>query len=333
MIAGMIGHTTHETIDSTRAAMALLEVCGEGPYTGGAASPVAEGHCGVGLEGAGSLAGWLTGWLELLSIGSPDSGIWVMTPLSHASQGAGDGHQRSTRHNDHHNVPMEVPITPWPHALLFDMDGTLIESHANVERAWATWATMHGLQVDEVLAMAHGLPADVTVGHWFPDAGAEEVAEMAAEQLQLQYDDVEGIETIDGVPELLEFLVDEAWPWAIYTSADAELARVRLEAAGLTPPVLVTRDQVDKGKPAPDGYLRAANILNISPPGCIVIEDTEVGLAAGRAAGMSTVGVRGALGDLPVRSISELHLWLTLTRAPAHDASGDASPTPFPFPA
>ena len=78
----------------------------------------------------------------------------------------------------------------------------------------------------------------------------------------------------------------------------------------MKPPVLVTRDQVVDGKPAPDGYLRAADLLDIPADGCIVIEDTDVGLAAGRAAGMSTIGVRGAFGDLPVRSISELHRWL-----------------------
>ena len=112
------------------------------------------------------------------------------------------------------------------------------------------------------------------------------------------------------VPYRLAFLDEQSWPWTIYTSADAELARVRLAAAGVTPPVLVTRDQVTDGKPAPDGYLRAAHLLGIPVDGCIVIEDTDVGIAAGRAAGMRTVGVRGATGDLPVRSISELHRWL-----------------------
>jgi sugar-phosphatase len=194
-------------------------------------------------------------------------------------------------------------VTTWPAAVLFDMDGTLIESHANVERAWATWAAQRDLDVQAVLAMAHGLPADVTVAHWFPEASADEVLALSAEQLRLQYEDVEGID-------------DTELPWAIYTSADAELARVRLRSAGLKPRVLVTRDQVKHGKPAPDGYLRAARLLAVPADQCIVIEDTDVGLAAGRAAGMTTVGVRGVVGDLPVRSISELHLWLAVKTAP-----------------
>ena len=93
----------------------------------------------------------------------------------------------------------------------------------------------------------------------------------------MQYDDVEGIKPIDGVVDLLAFLDEQSWPWAIYTSADAKLARVRLAAAGVTPQVLVTRDQVANGKPAPDGYLRAADALDIPADGCIVVEDTDVG--------------------------------------------------------
>lgn len=218
-------------------------------------------------------------------------------------------------------------MTTWPAAVLFDMDGTLIESHANVERAWATWAAQRDLDVQAVLAMAHGLPADVTVAHWFPEASADEILALAADQLRLQYEDVEDIERIEGVTELLEFLDDTALPWAVYTSADAELARVRLGAAGLEPPVLVTRDQVEHGKPAPDGYLRAARLLAVPAEECIVIEDTDVGLAAGRSAGMNTVGVRGAVGDLPIRSISELHLWLAVKSAPTM-SDGPGLPLP-----
>lgn len=201
----------------------------------------------------------------------------------------------------------------WPTAVLFDMDGTLVESHANVDRAWTAWALARGLDPAMVLAHAHGLPAEVTVARWLPDADDEEIAAAAAEQLALQYDDVTGIEAIEGVHELLNFLSDASIPWAVHTSADDRLARLRLEAARITPPVLITRDQLQRGKPAPDGYLRAASLLGIEPPDCIVVEDTSVGIESGRAAGMQTVGVRGAEGDLPVRSITELHLWLLVT--------------------
>jgi sugar-phosphatase len=221
-------------------------------------------------------------------------------------------------------------VTTWPRALLFDMDGTLIESHANVERAWTTWARARDLDPAEVLAEAHGLPAEVTVARWLPDADDDAIAAAAAEQLAIQYDDVTGITPIDGVPELLEFLGENAVPWAVHTSADARLARVRLDAAGIAPPVLVTRDQLDRGKPAPDGYLRAAEILEIEPEQCIVIEDTPVGIESGRAAGMTTVGVRSAAGDLPLRAISDLHLWLTIALRNVHD-NEEGEPDGLPF--
>ena len=218
-------------------------------------------------------------------------------------------------------------MTTWPGAVLFDMDGTLLESHANVERAWTTWARERGIPAEELLAHAHGLPAEATVARWFPEASQEEIARAADEQLALQYDDVAGIEAIDGVHELLGFLTGASIPWAVHTSADERLARVRLEAAGISPPVLVTRDQLQRGKPAPDGYLRAAELLGMSTTDCIVVEDTVVGIESGRAAGMQTVGVRGAKGDLPIRSIPDLHLWLTVV----HRGESDSPALPFLF--
>ena len=220
-------------------------------------------------------------------------------------------------------------MTTWPVAVLFDMDGTLVESHENVERAWITWAQQHGIDATAVLAHAHGLPAEVTVARWLPDASDEEIAAAAAAQLALQYDDVTGITPVPGARELLEFLADSEFPWAVHTSADERLARARLEAAGIYPPVLVTRDQLQRGKPAPDGYLRAAELLGVESSGCVVVEDTEVGIESGRAAGMQTIGVRGVAGDLPLGSLPELHLWLAVTTAPTNS---DSPGFPFPFP-
>lgn len=209
------------------------------------------------------------------------------------------------------------------------MDGTLVESHDNVERAWVTWALSRGIDPTELLANAHGLPAEATVGRWLPAASDTEIALAAAEQLALQYDDVTGITAIEGVHELLTFLSESNIPWAVHTSADDRLARVRLDAAGITPSILVTRDQVHNGKPAPDGYLRAAELLGIAPAECIVVEDTEVGIESGRSAGMQTVGVRGARGDLPIRSIPDLQLWLTIVRQGTSETDSPAFPFMF----
>lgn len=220
----------------------------------------------------------------------------------------------------------DVAVIDKPIAVLFDMDGTLLESHANVDRAWATWARDRGLDVDAVLADAHGLPAETTAARWLPGASDGEIAAAADAQLALQYDDVDGITIIEGVAELLAFLDESAIPWAVHTSADDRLARVRLGAVGIDPPVLVTRDQLQQGKPSPEGYLRAAQILGVPAEACIVVEDTSVGIESGRRAGMLTVGVRGAEGDLPLRTIPDLHLWLTITTR-----KDDAEPPQFPF--
>jgi len=220
-------------------------------------------------------------------------------------------------------------MTTGPAAVLFDMDGTLVESHDNVERAWTTWAQRRGIDAAALLENAHGLPAEITVARWLPDAGDHEIAAAAAEQLALQYDDVTGITPAVGALELLDFLTDSEFPWAVHTSADDRLARARLGAAGIDPPVLVTRDQLQRGKPAPDGYLRAAELLGVESSGCVVVEDTEVGIESGRAAGMQTIGVRGVAGDLPLGSLPELHLWLAVTTAPTNS---DSSGFPFPFP-
>ncbi len=220
-------------------------------------------------------------------------------------------------------------MNPWPGAVLFDMDGTLVESHDSVERAWTTWAERRGIDANALLENAHGLPADVTVARWLPDASADQIAEGAAEQLALQYDDVTGIEPIDGVLELLAFLNHSKIPWAVHTSADTRLATERLSVVGIAPPVLVTRDQIERGKPAPDGYLRAAALLGVDSAECIVVEDTSVGIESGRNAGMQTVGVCGAQGDLPVRDIAGLHLWLMLTRK--KNEEGEPMGFPFPF--
>jgi len=217
----------------------------------------------------------------------------------------------------------------WPRAVLFDMDGTLVESHDAVERAWTIWAQRRGIDAAALLEDAHGLPAEATAARWLAGASDAEVHAAAREQLELQYDDVTGIEAIDGALDLLQYLDDASIAWAVHTSADDRLARVRLAAAGIAPSVLVTRDQLQRGKPAPDGYLRAAELLGMEPADCIVVEDTEPGIASGRAAGMQTVGFRGALGDLPVGDIAGLHLWLMLTRK--QNEEGEPPGFPFPF--
>lgn len=191
-------------------------------------------------------------------------------------------------------------------AVLLDMDGTLVDSDASVERAWTTWSAEHGLDPAAVLAIAHGSPADRTVRRLLPALDEASVTTAAQRQLDLQYDDLSDVVAAPGAPELLAALDRTGLPWAVVTSADVRLAKARLGAAGIEPPLLVTVEDVRRGKPDPEGYLLAAGRLGVDPAACLVVEDSEPGLAAGRAAGMRTAALRGLDGDLRLADLAQL---------------------------
>jgi HAD superfamily hydrolase (TIGR01509 family) len=191
-------------------------------------------------------------------------------------------------------------------AVLLDMDGTLVDSDASVERAWTTWSAEHGLDPAAALAVAHGSPADLTVRALLPALDEAAVAASAQRQLDLQYDDLADVVAAPGAPELLAALDRTGLPWAVVTSADVRLAKVRLGAAGIDPPLLVTVEDVHRGKPDPEGFRLAAARLGVDPATCLVVEDSEPGLAAGRAAGMRTAALRGLDGDLRIVDLGQL---------------------------
>jgi len=199
-------------------------------------------------------------------------------------------------------------------AVLFDMDGTLVDSDAAVERAWTTWAGEYGVPVTDVLAIAHGSPAESTVDRVCPDLSAEERAAAAARELELQYDDLSDVVATPGAVEVVGLLDRLGLPWAVVTSADNQLAKVRLATAGIEPTVLVTVEDITRGKPDPEGYLRAADLLGVPPQHCLVVEDAAVGLAAGRAAGAVTAGLKGLDADIRLTDLHELARLLTAAR-------------------
>lgn len=194
-----------------------------------------------------------------------------------------------------------------PVAVLLDMDGTLVDSDAAVERAWTVWAAEHGVDTDALLAIAHGSPPDPTIRRMLPDLDDRAVVRAAARQMDLQYDDLSDVVAAPGMDALLAALDRLALPWAVVTSADARLARARLAAAGVPePPLLVTVEDVRVGKPDPEGYLLAAARLDVDPSRCLVVEDAGPGVAAGRAAGMRVAGLRGIDADIAVADLGEL---------------------------
>lgn len=194
-------------------------------------------------------------------------------------------------------------------AVLFDMDGTLVDSDAAVDRSWIAWSAEYGVDPALPLAIAPGHPAADTIAKILVGADPATIAEAAARQLALEYDDLADVVATDGAYELIAALDERAVPWAVVTSADGRLAKLRLAAAGISPRVLITTDDVAVGKPDPAGYLRAAELLGVAAGDCLVVEDTEPGAAAGRAAGAVVAALKGVPGDLGIdglRRITEL---------------------------
>nr|WP_279587827.1 HAD-IA family hydrolase [Microbacterium ulmi] len=175
-------------------------------------------------------------------------------------------------------------------AALFDMDGTLVDSTAIVETLWTEFAERHSLDAALILGYAHGRQSRDTISHFLP---ADAVDAATAELLEQELTRLDGVIAIPGAAEFIT-RVGSFVPVAIVTSAPRALAELRLRAAGVPiPDVLVSGEDVQVGKPAPDGYQLAARRLGVEPEDCLAFEDAEAGLAAALAAGTRTVVVGG----------------------------------------
>jgi mannitol-1-/sugar-/sorbitol-6-phosphatase len=173
-------------------------------------------------------------------------------------------------------------------ALLFDLDGVLIDSTPAVTRVWRNWAREHGFDPDEVVERAHGRPSISTVRHYLPDAD-HEAENRIVERREIE--DLEGVVLLPGARELLESL--PKMRWTIVTSCTRALAEVRLRAAGLTAPGrFITSSDITTGKPHPEPYLKAASMLGYDPADCVVVEDVPAGVQAGLAAGARVIAFR-----------------------------------------
>lgn len=172
-------------------------------------------------------------------------------------------------------------------AVLFDMDGTLIDSTPSVVRSWLRLAEENGISVEDLQAAAgHGRPARDIVADLFPEGGRPVALARITE---LEIGDVDDVVALPGATAALQ---GSGAAGAIVTSCAADLARARQQAAGIpVPEVVVTADDVTRGKPDPEPFLLAARVLGVDPARCLVVEDAPAGLTAGRAAGMTTLAV------------------------------------------
>ncbi|HYL62297.1 MAG TPA: HAD-IA family hydrolase [Candidatus Methylomirabilis sp.] len=172
-------------------------------------------------------------------------------------------------------------------AILFDMDGVLLDSTPAVARVWTTWARKHGLDPGEVVRKAHGRPSLATIRELLPHSDHDE------ENREVERREIEDLADVVALPGALPLL--QAIPpsrWAVVTSATRPLAEVRLRAAGLPiPRHLVTASDLQRGKPFPDPYLKGAAVLRIPPADCLVVEDAATGVRSGKAAGARVLGL------------------------------------------
>lgn len=172
-------------------------------------------------------------------------------------------------------------------ALLFDLDGVLVDSGASTERAWRLWAEKHELDAAEILKIAHGRRTVETVQLVAPHLSAEEELKILED---IEVEDVADIGEIPGAAELLRALPAERW--AVVTSGTRKLATSRLHQMSLlVPQVMVSAEDVTNGKPDPECYLIAAQLLDVNPEDCMVVEDAPAGIEAAHAAGMHVVAI------------------------------------------
>ncbi|MEU4201971.1 HAD-IA family hydrolase [Streptomyces sp. NPDC045470] len=206
-------------------------------------------------------------------------------------------------------MPATTPLIA--RALLLDMDSTIVNSEAVVERCWRRWAAEQGLDADEVLKVVHGRQGWATMAALLPDRPMELNHEDNRRMLEQETADVDGVVPVPGAPAFMAALA--RLPHALVTSADLALSDARMGAAGLPmPDVRITAESVSASKPDPEGFLKGAAELGYAPEDCVVFEDSEAGIAAGRAAGMRVVGVgerAAAFGpDVHVRDLEQVRV-------------------------
>ena len=183
-------------------------------------------------------------------------------------------------------------------AMLFDLDGVLIDSTPAVARVWTQWAIEHGFEPEKTVREAHGRPSIESIHELLPDADHE------AENREMERREIEDLDGILPLPGALELLT--ARPphrWAIVTSCTRPLAEVRIRAAGLpVPRTMVTSSDITNGKPHPEPYVKGAGALGFAPADCVVVEDVPAGIRSGKAAGARVIALRTTAPDADLTS-------------------------------
>ncbi|WP_411699814.1 HAD-IA family hydrolase [Conyzicola sp.] len=180
-------------------------------------------------------------------------------------------------------------------AILFDMDGTLVDSTAVVERVWARFAERFGLDLADILASSHGRRMEDSIVRFGPEG--VDVAAQQKDLSEFEFATTEGVVAVSGAPAFVRSLPPESI--ALVTSAGRDLAAMRMRSVDVPmPAVLVGAEDVTSGKPHPEPYLRAAAALGADPSDTVVFEDADAGIESGLAAGMRVIVVGDAAGEV-----------------------------------
>jgi sugar-phosphatase len=190
-------------------------------------------------------------------------------------------------------------------AVLFDLDGTLVDSTASVMRNWQRIAVMLGRDGEDLVGNLHGIPGRQVLRMIAPDLPEGRIRTLDQALIEGEIADTGDVTATKGASLLVEAIPQDRW--AIVTSGTRRLALARLRAAGLpVPPVMVTADDVHEGKPNPAPFLLAARHLGRRADRCLVIEDAPAGITAARAAGCATLGVLTTFAALEGDAVEDL---------------------------
>jgi sugar-phosphatase len=183
-------------------------------------------------------------------------------------------------------------------AILFDLDGVLIDSTRSVDRQWRAWAREKGIDEEKIMAIAHGVRSIDVIRATAPHLDAAIEVEWLESQ---EAEDQSDVTVMPGAVELIRSIPEGGW--CVVTSGTRYLATARLRFGGLpVPKVLVTADDVTNGKPHPEPYLKGAELLGFKPGECLVIEDAPAGIRSAQTAGMKVIGLASTY---PAAKLSE----------------------------
>jgi mannitol-1-/sugar-/sorbitol-6-phosphatase len=199
-------------------------------------------------------------------------------------------------------APVFYLVTLTCQAILFDLDGVLVDSTPAVARTWTRWALAHGIDPQRTITHAHGRRSIETVRALAPELNAHE-ENLRVEQMEIE--DKQGVTALPGAAHLLSTLPRDRF--AIVTSATRSLAHARIGYAGLPlPEHLVTADDVIEGKPSPEPYLKGAQLLGFPASDCLVFEDTPAGIDSALRAGMSAIAVANTYSKSLLTAATEI---------------------------